>query len=129
ESRLGQILGGLGFAEADWDKPVATLSGGQRSRLGLARALLAAPDLLLLDEPPNHPDLDGLRWLEGFLSRWRGTVIITSHDRYFLDKAATRIWLVDNRRLDAYRGNYSQFERLRAQELSAQQKQYEAQQE
>lgn len=128
EARLAQILTGLGFSEADWDKPVVTLSGGQRSRVALAKALLAEPDLLLMDEPTNHLDLRGLKWLESFLSRWRGAVIVTSHDRYFLDATATRVWLLDNRRLSTYPGNYTQFEKLRAAELDQIQARYDAQQ-
>jgi len=129
ETRFAQIMNGLGFAEPDWQRPLSVLSGGQRSRVGLARALMAAPDLLLMDEPTNHLDLYGLRWLESFLTKWPGTVIVTSHDRYFLDKVATRIWLVENQRLRAYPGNYSKFEELRAAELVRAESEYAAQQE
>ena len=129
EARFAQIMSGLGFDEADWDKPLAVLSGGQRSRVGLARALMSEPDLLLMDEPTNHLDLQGLRWLESFLSAWRGTVIVTSHDRYFLDKIATRIWQVENRRLRSYPGNYSKYEGLREADTERQQRELERQQE
>jgi len=129
ELRFAQIMTGLGFEEPDWDRPLSVLSGGQRGRVGLARALIAAPDLLLMDEPTNHLDLYGLRWLEGFLAKWPGTVIVTSHDRYFLDKIATRIWHVENRHLKAYPGNYSKFEELRDADLARAEQAYSAQQE
>src|SRR5204863_475797 len=111
--RLKQILSGLGFDEADWGKPVGTLSGGQRGRLALAKGLLAQPDLLMMDEPTNHLDLAGLRWLEGFVSHWPGSLVVTSHDRYFLDTVATQIWLLEDGRLSSYPGNYTRFEALR----------------
>jgi ATP-binding cassette subfamily F protein 3 len=129
EARFAQIMSGLGFDESDWDRPLSVLSGGQRGRVGLARALIAAPDLLLMDEPTNHLDLHGLRWLEGFLSKWPGAVIVTSHDRYFLDKLATRIWHVENRRLKAYTGNYTSFEEQREAAVARAAREYEAQQE
>jgi ATP-binding cassette subfamily F protein 3 len=129
ESHLSHVLLGLGLPEPEWDKSVSALSGGQRNRLALAKALLAGPDVLLMDEPTNHLDLGGLQWLEGFLNRWTGTVIVTSHDRYFLDAVATRIWHLDFGRLKAYPGNYSKFEELRAAEVARRQKEYDAQQE
>jgi ATP-binding cassette subfamily F protein 3 len=128
-SRFAQVLSGLGIAKTDWDKPLETLSGGQRSRVALAKALLAEPNLLLMDEPTNHLDLPGLQWLEAFLKRWRGTVIVASHDRYFLDTVATRIWHLDGTRLRSYRGNYTKFEALFEAEVIRQRKQHEAQQE
>ena len=129
EARMNQVLAGLGFEEPAWDTRLGELSGGQRGRLALAKALLAEPDILIMDEPTNHLDLKALRWLEGFLGRWRGTLIVTSHDRYFLDAVATRIWHLDFGRLKAYPGNYSKFEELRSAETERQQKQFEAQQE
>jgi ATP-binding cassette, subfamily F, member 3 len=128
DSRFAEVMSGLGLAEAVWDRPLRELSGGQRARTGLARALMAGPDLLLLDEPTNHVDLYGLRWLESFLARWSGCVIVTSHDRYFLDKVATRIWYLERTHLKAYPGAYSKFERAHAAEIERQQKQYEQQQ-
>jgi ATP-binding cassette subfamily F protein 3 len=128
ESRFAEVMSGLGLAEADWDRPLRELSGGQRARTGLARALMAGPDLLLLDEPTNHVDLYGLRWLEAFLARWSGCVIVTSHDRYFLDKVATRIWYLERTHLKAYPGAYTKFEQAHTAETERQQKQYEQQQ-
>jgi ATP-binding cassette subfamily F protein 3 len=128
EARFAEVMSGLGLDEADWDRPLRQLSGGQRARAGLARALIAEPDILLLDEPTNHVDLHGLRWLESFLSRWRGCVVVTSHDRYFLDKVATRIWHLEDHHLKAYAGNYSKSEELRAAESARRRRQYEQQQ-
>ncbi len=129
EAQLSQVLIGLGLPESQWDKPVSMLSGGQRNRLALAKALLYGPDVLLMDEPTNHLDLRGLQWLEGFLNRWPGTVIVTSHDRFFLDAIANRIWHLDFGRLKAYPGNYTKFEELRVADAARQQKEFEAQRE
>ncbi|MPZ48024.1 MAG: ATP-binding cassette domain-containing protein [Dehalococcoidia bacterium] len=128
-TRFAQVLTGLGLPEPEWSRPVYQLSGGERSRLALAKALLSQPDLLILDEPTNHLDIDAMRWLDDLLSRWPGTLLITSHDRYFLDKVATRIWLLENGRAKTYRGNYSKFEQQRSAELDLLQKQAQAQQE
>jgi ATP-binding cassette subfamily F protein 3 len=107
ESRLNAALKGLGFLEQELDLPLNRLSGGQRSKALLARALLKEANLLLLDEPTNHLDIEALEWLEGFLATWRGAFIIISHDRYFLDKLATGIWELAGGRLYQYSGNYS----------------------
>jgi ATP-binding cassette subfamily F protein 3 len=128
-SHLAQVLSGLGIQEADWDRPLQALSGGQRSRVALAKALLARPGVLLMDEPTNHLDLPGLQWLEAFLKRWRGTVVVASHDRYFLDAFAIRIWHLEGRRLRSYPGNYTKFEALLEAQIVRQQKEHEAQQE
>jgi len=127
--RLAQVLNGLGLPEDQWLTPVRELSGGQRTRLALAKALLGNADLLILDEPTNHIDIDAMRWLDGFLTGWPGTIVVTSHDRYFLDRVVNRIWLLENGRVRTYRGNYSQFEVLREAEQELLQKQALAQQE
>jgi ATP-binding cassette subfamily F protein 3 len=129
ESRLQQVLQGLGFSAGDFDMPVSALSGGQRSRLGLARALLESPDVLLLDEPTNHLDFAGLAWIEDYLRRWAGSLVVASHDRYFLDRVVNRVWLLDGRRLRAYRGNYTAFHEARQQDIERQRAEHEAQQE
>ena len=106
---LRGILRSLAFTDDYLDKPVGTLSGGERTRLAMASLLLQEPDLLLLDEPTNHLDIGTLKWLEGYLKGYRGTLIIISHDRYFLDKLATRIFEIERCRLKSYDGNYTAF--------------------
>ena len=100
---------GLGFPEPTWQTPLAHLSGGQKTRVLLARLLLEQPDLLILDEPTNHLDLDAVEWLENTLRKWPGALIIVSHDRYFLDKVITTVWELTSTALNAYRGDYSNF--------------------
>ena len=129
ESEMSRVLIGLGLPESSWQQTVSSLSGGQRGRLELAKALLSRPDVLLMDEPTNNLDLRGLQWLEGFLNRWPGTVIVASHDRYFLDAVASRIWHIDFGRLKAYPGNYSKFEELRSADVLRRQKEVESQKE
>lgn len=129
KSRIAQVLSGLGFNAADQAKPIAHLSGGERARAALARLLLAAPDLLLLDEPTNHLDLAGLEWLEEYLSRWKGAFVVVSHDRYFLDRLAHKVWELECGRLHEYSGNYSQYSTLRMARIERQWKLYEEQQE
>ena len=101
------VLKGLGFTQAEYDQPVATLSGGQRTRVALGRLLVARPDLIMLDEPTNHLDMNSIRWLETYLSNYRGTVLIVSHDRYFLDRTVTKIIELENGRCTVFSGNYS----------------------
>ena len=127
--RAQALILGLGFKVSELDKPVNSFSGGWRMRLQLARALMCPSDLLLLDEPTNHLDLDALVWLEAWLQRYAGTMIVISHDREFLD-AVTNVTLhIDNAQLTRYGGNYSKFEELRAQQLELQQASFAKQQE
>lgn len=114
------ILSGLGFSEADAERPVEDFSGGWRNRIALARALMRPADLLLLDEPTNHLDIDSLIWLENWLRRVESTVVIISHDREFLDRAVQTIWSVEDGTICRYAGNYSQFERERIEKLRQQ---------
>jgi len=114
DHRVEEVLGGLGFATADFHRAAGTFSGGQQSRLMLAKLLLESPELLLLDEPTNHLDVDSVAWLEGYLAKQTVAMVIVSHDRYFLDATVTMIWELFQGRIDAYPGNYSQYWRLRA---------------
>ena len=127
--RAQALILGLGFKASELDKPVNSFSGGWRMRLQLARALMCPSELLLLDEPTNHLDLDALVWLEAWLKRYSGTLIVISHDREFLD-AITNVTLhIDNAQLTRYGGNYSRFEEMRAQQMELQQASYARQQE
>ncbi|MGA2775935.1 MAG: ATP-binding cassette domain-containing protein [Steroidobacteraceae bacterium] len=119
-SRAAAIMHGLGFKAVDHERKVTEFSGGWRVRLGMARALAARADLLLLDEPTNHLDLDAIVWLEQWLTAYQGTLLMISHDREFLDAIIDRVLHIENRSIRAYSGNYSQFERKRAEELSLQ---------
>ena len=123
KSEITGILKGLGFAEEEFDKKVATLSGGQKTRVALGKLLLQKPDLIMLDEPTNHLDLNSIAWLETYLLNYKGAVIIVSHDRYFLDKIATKIIEIDNGVVSSFHGNYSDYavqkERLRTEQLNA----------
>jgi ATP-binding cassette, subfamily F, member 3 len=127
-ARAATLLAGLGFAEARHGEPVANFSGGWRMRLNLAQALMCRSDLLLLDEPTNHLDLDAVLWLEDWLGRYPGTLLLITHDRDFLDGVVDGIVHVNARKLTTYTGNYAQFERERAQQLALQQATYTKQQ-
>ena len=127
-ARAESILQSLGFSASDFERPVETLSGGQKSRVMLAKAVLQGQDLLLLDEPTNHLDLPSLRWLEGFIQDTDATVAIISHDRYFLDKVATEILELEQGRSRSYEGNYSEFMEKKEQELELLERHYEQQQ-
>ena len=113
EHRVEEILGGLGFSTADFDRPARTFSGGQQSRMMLVKLLLESPDLMLLDEPSNHLDIGTTTWLENYLARQSVAMVVVSHDRYFLDRVVTRIWELHDGKIEAYPGNYSQYWKLR----------------
>jgi ATP-binding cassette subfamily F protein 3 len=127
-SRAARLLAGLGFSDAEQQKNVADFSGGWRMRINLAQTLMCRSDLLLLDEPTNHLDLDAILWLEDWLRAYPGTLIMVSHDRDFLDNVVEHILHVEQATITHYRGNYSTFERTRAERLAQQQQQYEKQQ-
>jgi len=128
ESRASRLLHGLGFAADEFAKPVKEFSGGWRMRLNLARALMCRSDILLLDEPTNHLDLPAILWLERWLKRYAGILLVISHDRDFLDQICTRIAHIENEGMHLFTGNYSQFESLRAEQLAQQQSMYVRQQ-
>jgi len=127
-SRAQQLLNGLGFASDDAQRDTSDLSGGWRIRLNLAKALMCRSDVLLLDEPTNHLDLDATLWLETWLRNYQGTLLLISHDRDFLDQVVDHIVHMHSAKLDVYRGQYSAFERAKAERLAQQQVQYEKQQ-
>ena len=114
KSELTGVLKGLGFQEEDFQKQVSTLSGGQKTRVALGRLLLSKPDIILLDEPTNHLDMDSIAWLETYLLNYPGAVFIVSHDRYFLDKVATKIVEIDNGKVSSFTGNYSAYSEKKA---------------
>ncbi|RBW44916.1 ABC transporter ATP-binding protein [Psychromonas sp. B3M02] len=128
ESRAAELLAGLGFTEQAQGRPVSDFSGGWRMRLNLAQALLCPSDLLLLDEPTNHLDLDAVIWLEKWLHQYQGTLILISHDRDFIDSIVDKIIHIEQNKLFEYTGNYTSFERQRAEKLVQQQSSYEKQQ-
>ncbi|MBA7610335.1 putative ABC transporter ATP-binding protein YheS [subsurface metagenome] len=109
EARTAEVLTGLGFKEEDFTRACREFSGGYQMRIALAKLLLSEPDLLLLDEPTNHLDLPSIEWLEGFIRDFKGSLLISSHDRYFLDRMVEVIWDIDYKAITAYKGNYSSF--------------------
>lgn len=129
ESQIASVLGGLGLAGLPRDRVISGLSGGQKTRLALAKLLLERPDVLLLDEPTNHLDFPALAWLEGYLKTYPGAVLIVSHDRYFLDALVTAVCEIERTRLTRWTGNYSRFVELKAQEREVQRKHWAQQQE
>lgn len=128
ESRMRGILKGFGFEEADYQTAINSLSGGQKTKLALAKILLQSPDLLILDEPTNHLDMNVLAWLEDYLKSYQGALLVVSHDRYFLDRVVSDIYDLDNHTLRHYTGNYTQFMQHKQEWLTAEWKYYEQQQ-
>lgn len=128
ESRMRGILTGFGFGEEYYDTPVNALSGGQKTKLALAKILLQAPNLLILDEPTNHLDMNVLAWLEDYLKSYSGALLVVSHDRYFLDHVVKDVYDLDNRTLRHYTGNYTQFVQHKQERLKAEWKHYDQQQ-
>lgn len=114
ESEANGVLRGLGFMPDDYDRHTSSLSGGQRTRLALGRLLILKPDIIILDEPTNHLDMDSISWLESFLAAYKGSIIIVSHDRYFLDKIVTKVVELDRGHSQVYNGNYTYFAGKRA---------------
>ncbi len=127
-ARAGELLHGLGFQQAQLSSPVKDFSGGWRMRLNLAQALISRADLLLLDEPTNHLDLDAVLWLQRWLNRFDGTLVLISHDRDFLDDVIGQILHIEHQQAKLYSGNYTAFERQRAEHLAQQDAQYQKQQ-
>ena len=128
ESEINNILDRFKFNEIGFDQKISNLSGGQKTRLALAKLLLQKPDLLILDEPTNHLDIDTIEWLEGYLKKYPGAVVIVSHDRYFLDQIATTVYEIEYRKCTKYKGNYSDYMDQKAISYAALMKQYEKQQ-
>ena len=129
EATTRKILTGLGFSDADWDRDIHGFSGGQKVRINLAAAFVRHPDFLFLDEPTNHLDMGMLEWLEEYLRSYRGGILMVSHDRYFLDATTTGIIDLENHQTHTYRGNYTQFTKVKALNEEAQERAYEKQQE
>lgn len=126
--KIKQVLNGMGFGSTPTDRVISTLSGGEKTRLALAKLLLEEPNLLILDEPTNHLDFETLMWLEDYLKGYKGAIIIVSHDRYFLNKVCTRICEIEQGRLTSYRGDYSSYLVQKKMNAERQLKEYEAQQ-
>ncbi len=127
KSRITGVLKGLGFSDADQERPASTLSGGQFTRLSIARLLLSEPDILLLDEPTNHLDIAAVQWLESYLKQFRGTLLLITHDRYFLDQVTTRIIEIEHGKALSHPGNYSAFQAFKKKVFEVQLKSYEKQ--
>ena len=128
QSRLRGVLKGLGFSEADYNRPLSQLSGGQKTRVYLGKLLLSKPDILLLDEPTNHLDIASIEWLEDFLRGYEGAVLIISHDRYFLDRIVTKVIEIENKKSYVYNGNYSFYSQQKEINRDVQQKAFDVQQ-
>lgn len=128
ESEINNILNRFKFNEIGFDQKISNLSGGQKTRLALAKLLLQKPDVLILDEPTNHLDIDTIEWLEGYLKKYSGAVVIVSHDRYFIDQIATTVYEIEYRKCTKYKGNYSDYIDQKAVSYASLMKQYEKQQ-
>ena len=124
KSEIVGVLKGLGFTESEFDTPIHTLSGGQKTRVALSRILLTQPDIILLDEPTNHLDMEAIRWLETFLSNYRGAVLIVSHDRYFMDRVVSKVIEIEGGNSQTFLGNYSQYAEKKKAQRDAQMKLY-----
>ena len=124
---INNVLTGLGFKKSDWDKKISILSGGQKSRAMLSRLLLEKPDLILLDEPTNHLDIDAVSWLEEYLINYDKSILIVSHDRYFLDRVVNKIVEIENSDIASYTGNYSNYIKEKSERVALQQKNYNLQ--
>ncbi|MDN6004264.1 MAG: ABC-F family ATP-binding cassette domain-containing protein [Enterococcus sp.] len=129
ENEIRSVLHGFKFDDSFYDKEISTLSGGQKTRLALARMLLVKPDILILDEPTNHLDIETLAWLEDYLQGYAGALLIVSHDRYFLDRVVNEIYEISRHKIRHYKGNYSRYLDLKAAQLASDWKAYEKQQE
>ncbi len=129
EVLINRVLNGMGFSDISKDRVISTLSGGEKTRLAVAKLLLEAPDLLILDEPTNHLDFETLMWLEDYLKSYKGSVIVVSHDRYFLDALCGKIYEIENKSLFIYRGNYTAYTALKEKSFETKMKAYRKQQE
>ncbi len=134
DAKIKRVLGGLGFKDDDVHQPLSHLSGGQRVRAALAQLLLQSPDVLLLDEPTNHLDRQGVEWLENFLQEWEGTLVVVSHDRYFLDEVCDQVWEMGRRvdgqsHIEMYRGGYTEYAQQRGERRERALLEFETQQE
>lgn len=125
--KIKTVLNGMGFEKA-YDQVISTMSGGEKTRLKLCRLLLEEPEILFLDEPTNHLDVSTLFWLESYLSSYKGAIFTVSHDRYFLDRTATKIFELENKKVSVFRGNYSKYKVLKAEKVLTEQREYEKQQ-
>ncbi len=128
ESEIAGVIAGLGFTREDYDRPIESLSGGQKMRVALGRLLLSHPDIILLDEPTNHLDMESIRWLEGYLGSYPGAVMVVSHDRYFIDKIASKIIEIDQGVSGIYNGSYSYYSEEKSKRRQAEMNAYLKQQ-
>ncbi len=126
--KIKTVLTGMGFSDKAYSTPIFTLSGGEKTRLALAKLLLEEPSLLILDEPTNHLDFRTLSWLEDYLQGYKGSLLVVSHDRYFLDRMVTKIWEVSHQKVYTYKGNYTKYKQLKAERIARELKEYEQQQ-